>query len=112
MKKKDDKIIQMYGAAAQRLPWDEELANQWFMALVRKDPPDYKALQQAAMKINKQFKNSKYYLWTVMATLLQALSGGSSTSTIFLNLAEKMMDKAITDGHLKDFEGIFSFFHA
>jgi hypothetical protein len=97
----------MYEAAAQRLPWDEELANQWFMAIVRKDPPDYKSLQQAAMKINKQFKNSKYYLWTVMATYLQALPGGS-TSSLFLNLAEKMMDKAITDGHLKDFEGILS----
>ena len=40
----DDQITQVYESAFQRRPNDEELANHWFMAIVRLK--DFKTLQQ------------------------------------------------------------------
>jgi N-terminal acetyltransferase B complex non-catalytic subunit len=40
----DNDIVDLYEAAYKNSPGDEELANHWFMALVRKG--EYKSAQQ------------------------------------------------------------------
>ncbi|KAJ3054397.1 N-alpha-acetyltransferase 25, NatB auxiliary subunit [Rhizophlyctis rosea] len=96
-----DQITEIYEGAFQRRPNDEELANHWFMAIVRLK--DFKTLQQAAMKLNKQFKDDKYYFWTIMCIFLQAQATPSNQKILY-PLAERMVTKAIDDGKLKSFE--------
>jgi tetratricopeptide (TPR) repeat protein len=97
-------IADIYHNAYTLVPQHEEWANHWFMALVRIG--DYKKVQQAAMKIYKQFKNDKYHLWIIVALYMQAVDVKSDRKTVLLSLAEKMMDKAANEGIIKDFEGV------
>ncbi|KAJ3327237.1 N-alpha-acetyltransferase 25, NatB auxiliary subunit, partial [Kappamyces sp. JEL0680] len=99
-------------------PGNEEWANHWFMALARKG--DWKLLQQvsdvsnpqAAVKIQKEYKKEKYYFWMVMSIYLQVLPGRShpkaletpSNSTLLYTLAERMMEKALKEEKIKDYE--------
>lgn len=59
------------------------------------------------MKLNKQFKNVKYQLWIVVAVYMQAIDLNCERSALLLVLATRMMDKAVIDGVVGDFEGNF-----
>ena len=73
------------------------------MALIRKG--DYKAAQQAATKIFKTFKLPKYYLWGIMGYYIQA-EGPDKTVNLMLTLCERMLEKAISDNLILDFESL------
>ncbi|KAJ3308763.1 N-alpha-acetyltransferase 25, NatB auxiliary subunit [Boothiomyces sp. JEL0838] len=94
MLKMNDDIIDLYSNAYELSP-NEEWANHWFMGLARKG--DYKILQQAAVKINKEFKSDKYYFWVVVSIYLQSMEKKSSNPKLQLTLAERMMDKALKE---------------
>ena len=98
-----DDIIDLYSHAFETNPSNEEWANHWFMALVRKG--DFKAAQLAATKIYKAFKKPKYYMWGTMGFYLQA-KGNEKTAGLMLTLCERMLEKAITDGMVTDFEAL------
>ncbi|KAJ3175570.1 N-alpha-acetyltransferase 25, NatB auxiliary subunit [Geranomyces variabilis] len=107
--KKTQDVIDVYTAAYNQAPRNEELANHWFMALVRVD--DRKQMQQAAMKIQKQFKdNSRYLFWTIMTIWLQrvrqAKNGPEGTKGMLATLTERMLIKAAEDGRIKDYEAL------
>ncbi|KAJ3152288.1 N-alpha-acetyltransferase 25, NatB auxiliary subunit [Geranomyces variabilis] len=98
-------IIDVYTAAYNQAPRNEELANHWFMALVRVD--DRKQMQQAAMKIQKQFRdNARYLFWTIMTIWLQAQDGPEGTKGMLATLTERMLIKAAEDGRIKDYEAL------
>lgn len=97
-------IAQLYDVAVKSNPNNEEMASQLFMSLVRLK--DYKKQQQVATAMFKNFKKNPYYYWSVMSIVLQALEArGTSRATLaekmFLPLAEKMMDKAISEKRME-----------
>ncbi|KAI8897630.1 N-acetyltransferase B complex non catalytic subunit-domain-containing protein [Globomyces pollinis-pini] len=97
-----DDIIDMYSYAFNQTN-NEEYALIWFMTIAQKS--DWKALQQAATKIIKQFNNDKYYFYSVMAIYLQTKEiKVDKNKGILLMLAERMMDKGLKDGRTFDFE--------
>ncbi|CAB4440911.1 unnamed protein product [Rhizophagus irregularis] len=97
-----DEVIQIYENAVRQSPNNEELANHWFMALVRNH--DYKGQQQAGLKLHKSFKVNKYLFWSIMSLVLQAENAPESQSTIFISLAERMMVKAVNEGRMRTTE--------
>lgn len=98
-------IIELYANAFNQQPGNEEWANHWFMGLARKG--DWKQLQQAAVKINRQFKQDKYYFWIVVSIYLQSKSNANNNSGMLLTLAERMMQKGAQESKINDLEGIF-----
>ncbi|PKC15902.1 TPR-like protein [Rhizophagus irregularis] len=99
-----DEVIQIYENAVRQSPNNEELANHWFMALVRNH--DYKGQQQAGLKLHKSFKVNKYLFWSIMSLVLQAENAPESQSTIFISLAERMMVKAVNEGRMRTTEEV------
>ncbi|KAH6577457.1 hypothetical protein BASA60_002250 [Batrachochytrium salamandrivorans] len=100
-----DELVVLYQQAFTAQPNNEEWANHWFMALVRIN--DLKGYQQAAMKLHKTFKETKYYFWAIMSIYLQTKTPGCSTKTLLLSLAEKMMEKSYKDGWILNSESLY-----
>ncbi|CAG8802328.1 18140_t:CDS:10, partial [Dentiscutata erythropus] len=100
----DDEIVKIYDNATRKNPNSEELSNHWFMAMVRNS--DFKGQQQVALKLHKNFKSNKYLFWAIMSLVLQAENAPANQSGIFLELAERMMDKAVKEGKLEQTEEI------
>ncbi|KAJ3268758.1 N-alpha-acetyltransferase 25, NatB auxiliary subunit [Terramyces sp. JEL0728] len=101
MLKMYDDIIDLYATAYEYSP-NEEWANHWFMGLARKG--DYKALQQASVKINKEFKSDKYYYWVVVSIYMQSKEKKSINPKLQLTLAERMMDKGLKESREMNYE--------
>ncbi|RIB07256.1 N-acetyltransferase B complex non catalytic subunit-domain-containing protein [Gigaspora rosea] len=101
---KHDEIVKIYDNATRKNPNNEELSNHWFMAMVRNS--DFKGQQQVALKLHKNFKLNKYLFWAIMSLVLQAENAPASQSGIFLELAERMMDKAVKEGKLEQTEEV------
>ncbi|KAL7750543.1 mitochondrial distribution and morphology [Sorochytrium milnesiophthora] len=102
-----EKVVQLYENACKQRPQDEELANHHFMALVRVH--DYKAMQQLANKLSKQFGQKRYFFWSACAIYMQArnTSGAADAATskaMLLSLAERMLAKAYQDGKVTTYE--------
>ncbi|KAJ3094654.1 N-alpha-acetyltransferase 25, NatB auxiliary subunit, partial [Physocladia obscura] len=104
--KKPKDIITLYANATNAAPQNLEYANHYFMALVRAgDDQLFKTMQQVALKMQKTFKDSKYFFWAVTAIYLQGVSAASTGSTnIFFTLAEKMLEKAVLEKKFTNFE--------
>jgi hypothetical protein len=56
------------------------------------------------MALFRNFKKEQYMYWYVMSLLLQ-VENDDSNSLVLLTLGEKMMEKNISQGKLKTFEG-------
>ncbi|KAH9935019.1 N-acetyltransferase B complex non catalytic subunit-domain-containing protein [Fomitopsis serialis] len=63
-------MVAMYEDAYKQHPTNEELGTQAFMANVRIG--NWKAAQQIATKLHKQFRDDHYLYWSVMSAVLQA----------------------------------------
>lgn len=63
-------MVTMYEDAFKHQPGNEELGSQTFMANVRIG--NWKAAQQIATKMHKQFHDDHYLYWSVMSAVLQA----------------------------------------
>ncbi|KAI0345163.1 hypothetical protein BDW22DRAFT_1354055 [Trametopsis cervina] len=63
-------IISMYEAAWKQRPTDEELGINVFSSNAR--AANWKAAQQIATKLYKQFKQERYLYWSVFCAVLQA----------------------------------------
>ncbi|CRK99230.1 CLUMA_CG012680, isoform A [Clunio marinus] len=87
-----NKICLIYHNAAKKLPNNEEILSQLFMAHVRVN--DYKSQQIVALQLFKAKPKNPYYFWAVMSIILQALRGPESSekekSKILLLLAQRM----------------------
>ncbi|KAH9951453.1 actin cytoskeleton organization protein [Amylocystis lapponica] len=63
-------MVAMYEDAYKLQPTNEELGSQTFFANVRIG--NWKAAQQVATKMHKQFQDDHYLFWSVMSAVLQA----------------------------------------
>ncbi|KAH8106992.1 actin cytoskeleton organization protein [Cristinia sonorae] len=63
-------IIAMYDNAYKQQPHNEDLATHVFIANVRTG--NWKAAQQVATKMHKQFQEDRYLFWSVFSAILQA----------------------------------------
>lgn len=84
-------------------PVNEELHTHLFMSYVRVF--DFKSQQQSAMTLYKLKPKNPYYCWAVMSIVLQATRGEGANDSkkrlLLLSLAERMMDKLISDNKLE-----------
>lgn len=66
---------------------------------------DFKAQQQAAMNLYKLKPKNPYYCWAVMSIILQATrgpdSGNEKKRSLLLSLAQRMMDKLLSENKLE-----------
>lgn len=97
-----EKICKLYETAVKLEPTNEELLTHLFMSYVRIS--NFKLQQQTAMSLYKFKPKNPYYCWAVMSVILQATRGTGSTDiqkrSLLLSLAERMIDKLITDNKL------------
>jgi N-terminal acetyltransferase B complex non-catalytic subunit len=98
-----DDIIDLYKTSYTIKP-NEEWGNHWFMALARKG--DWKQAQQQANKFHKEFQQEKYFFWMIMTVYLQAIDPDNKNGSILLKLVDKMLEKAMDEGKIFNFESI------
>ncbi|KZP19497.1 hypothetical protein FIBSPDRAFT_920120 [Athelia psychrophila] len=84
-------MITMFENAYKQQPGNEELAAQTFFANVRTG--NWKAAQQVATKMHKQFREDRYLYWAVISTVLQA--NDASTAPAMRNLLYKLANRLI-----------------
>ncbi|KAI9175966.1 mitochondrial distribution and morphology [Blastocladiella emersonii ATCC 22665] len=91
---KRQEIVQMYQAALEANPADEEVATHLFMAHVR--VLDFAGMQSVAVTFKEHFPNDvRYYFWHVVTTYLQALHPTDDADpAILLDLCERLVRKA------------------
>ncbi|KAI9103067.1 N-acetyltransferase B complex non catalytic subunit-domain-containing protein [Phlyctochytrium arcticum] len=95
-------IVDIYASAFDKDPKNEELANHWFMGLVRGD--DRQKMQQAAMRLQKTFRDNRYLFWTIMTIWLRAKDDPKGPTGMMVTLAERMMVRAHQEGKVDTFE--------
>ncbi|KAJ2687507.1 mitochondrial distribution and morphology [Coemansia spiralis] len=95
--------IAVYNTALVHTPNSEQLYCKIFMAAARSKL--YKDQHAAAVALNKLFKQDKYLWWVVTSLLMQAKSAqDSSVRQLQLTLAERMAEKALSEGRLTNTE--------
>ena len=55
---------------------------------------------QTALSLHKVVPNNPYYFWGVMSIVMQARMDPSKAQTMFLPLAERMVERFVTEGKL------------
>eukprot|EP00042_Codosiga_hollandica_P044484 m.441145 g.441145 ORF g.441145 m.441145 type:complete len:285 (+) comp56795_c0_seq85:438-1292(+) len=99
-----EEIMKVYERLSKAHPTHEEFASQYFMALVR--VRDFRKQQQVARDMFKSFSKRPYLYWSIMSSVLQASDprSDSTSSSMLLTLAERTVEKAITDGNFSAIE--------
>ncbi|KAI0362109.1 actin cytoskeleton organization protein [Trametes cingulata] len=89
-------MVTMYEDAYKQQPGNEELGTQTFFANVRIG--NWKAAQQIATKMHKQFQDDHYLYWSVMSALLQAHDPTTPEAlrTVLLKLAHRLLSSSAT----------------
>ncbi|KAK5638702.1 hypothetical protein RI129_012997 [Pyrocoelia pectoralis] len=98
-----EQICTLYENAVKIDPVNEEFHTQLFMSYVRIG--DFKLQQQSALNLYKLKPKNPYYCWAVMSVVQQATRGSgefdSSKRNVLLSLAERMIDKLISENKLE-----------
>ncbi|KAJ3291311.1 N-alpha-acetyltransferase 25, NatB auxiliary subunit [Rhizoclosmatium sp. JEL0117] len=103
--KKYNDIATLYSNASQAMPLNLEYSTQYFMSLVRVN--NLKLQQLHALKMQKQWKEYKYFFWAVSAIYLQGVEAPEGSPNIFFPLAEKMLEKAKDENQISTFEELY-----
>ncbi|KAJ3028136.1 UNVERIFIED_CONTAM: N-alpha-acetyltransferase 25, NatB auxiliary subunit [Siphonaria sp. JEL0065] len=103
--RKSAEISTLYANASQAMPLNLEYATHYFMSLVRLG--NLKMQQLTALKMQKQFKDNKYFFWAVTAVYLQGIEAPAGTTNIFFPLAEKMLEKVKEENRIATFEELY-----
>ncbi|KAI0807388.1 N-acetyltransferase B complex non catalytic subunit-domain-containing protein [Fomes fomentarius] len=92
-------MVTMYDDAYKQQPANEELGTQTFFANVRIG--NWKAAQQIATKMHKQFQDDHYLYWSVMGALLQANdpSTPENLRTVLIKLAHRLVSSSQTPSY-------------
>ncbi|KAI8836964.1 N-acetyltransferase B complex non catalytic subunit-domain-containing protein [Chytriomyces cf. hyalinus JEL632] len=98
-------VVTLYANASQAMPYSLEYATHYFMSLVRVG--DLKQQQMVALRMQKQFKENKYFFWAVTAIYLQGVNAAPGAPNIFFPLAEKMLQKAVEEKRITHFEEVY-----
>ena len=103
-----EKICTLYSNASKLQPGNEELLSQLFTAYIRIN--DYKQQQTVALQLYKIKPRNPFYFWAVMSVVLQAVRGPESKNPerrkLLLALAQKMVEKQITENKLESAQEI------
>ncbi|KAF8636586.1 hypothetical protein AX17_003397 [Amanita inopinata Kibby_2008] len=93
-------MVTMFEDAYKQQPSNEELGAQTFFANVR--AANWKAAQQIATKMHKQFQDTRYLYWTVICAILQANDPSTSSEMRILlyKLAHRLLDSSSTPSFL------------
>ncbi|KAF8350644.1 actin cytoskeleton organization protein [Amanita rubescens] len=85
-------MVAMFEDAYKQQPNNEELGAQTFFANVR--ATNWKAAQQIATRMHKQFQDSRYLYWTVMCTILQAKESSTPPEmrSLLYKLAHRLLE--------------------
>eukprot|EP00658_Telonema_sp_P-2_P008743 TRINITY_DN13300_c0_g2_i1.p1 TRINITY_DN13300_c0_g2~~TRINITY_DN13300_c0_g2_i1.p1 ORF type:complete len:916 (-),score=272.12 TRINITY_DN13300_c0_g2_i1:266-3013(-) len=89
----------MYERAFAKQPDNENFGVQVFNGHLRDD--NYPKQQQVARKLFKQFKNNRYFKWSIASMHSQALASPEESRLKQLSLVEMMLAKAESDGQLE-----------
>ncbi|KAH9854239.1 N-acetyltransferase B complex non catalytic subunit-domain-containing protein [Lenzites betulinus] len=89
-------MVIMYEDAYKQQPANEELGTQTFFANARIG--NWKAAQQIATKMYKQFRDEHYLYWSVMSAVLQAHDPTTPEAlrTVLLKLAQRLLSSSPT----------------
>ncbi|TDL21521.1 actin cytoskeleton organization protein [Rickenella mellea] len=84
-------MVNMFDEAYKRQPTNEDLGAQSFFANVRAGR--WKAAQQVATRMHKQFKSDRFIYWSVMSAVLQAKDPSTPPTTrpILFQLAHRLL---------------------
>ncbi|KAI9509646.1 N-acetyltransferase B complex non catalytic subunit-domain-containing protein [Russula earlei] len=85
-------LVKLFEDAFKQQPENDEFGRQAFFANVRMG--NWKAAQQLANKLNKQFHNDRYVFWGIMCTVLQA--NDPMTAAEMRNILLKLAHRLIT----------------
>ncbi|PFH54291.1 hypothetical protein AMATHDRAFT_38233 [Amanita thiersii Skay4041] len=93
-------MVNMFEVAFKQQPSNEELGAQTFFANVR--AANWKAAQQVATKMHKQFQDDRYSYWTVICAILQANEPTTTPEmrTLLYKLAHRLLNSAPTPSFL------------
>ncbi|KAJ2189481.1 mitochondrial distribution and morphology [Coemansia sp. RSA 532] len=95
--------IMVYTAALSFSPNDESLHTKVFKTAARNSM--FKEQHHAAIQLSKLSKQQKYVWWLVVSLFLQAKHSKDDVSApVQLKLAERLVEKAVTDGQLTSTE--------
>ncbi|OBZ75813.1 N-alpha-acetyltransferase 25, NatB auxiliary subunit [Grifola frondosa] len=92
-------MVVMYEDAYKSNPTNEELGSQTFFANVRIG--NWKAAQQIATKMHKQFQEDHYLYWSVMSAILQANESTTPAAlrTVLFKLAHRLVTSSPTPSY-------------
>ncbi|KAF9792094.1 actin cytoskeleton organization protein [Thelephora terrestris] len=93
-------MISMFEEAYKKQPHHEELGVQTFFAIVRTG--NWKAAQQLAMKMHKQFQEDRYIYWSVISAVLQAKDPSTPASMlpVLFKLSHRLLSSAVIPSHV------------
>ncbi|KAF7304820.1 Actin cytoskeleton organization protein [Mycena kentingensis (nom. inval.)] len=92
-------IVTMFEEAYKQMPGSEDLAAQTFLANIRVQ--NFKAAQQIAGRMHKQFQDDKYIYWHVLSAILQANEPSTSPEmrTLLFKLAHRLVTSSPTPAY-------------
>ncbi|KAF8212156.1 actin cytoskeleton organization protein [Mycena galopus ATCC 62051] len=93
-------LVTMFEEAYKQQPTNEELAAQTFFANVR--ILNWKAAQQIATRMHKQFHEDKYIYWSVISAILQANEPTTAPNmrTLLYKLAHRLVTSSPTPSYV------------
>ncbi|KAJ7774501.1 actin cytoskeleton organization protein [Mycena maculata] len=93
-------IVTMFEEAYKQQPANEDLAAQTFFANVR--ILNWKAAQQIATRMHKQFQEDRYIYWSVISAILQANDPMTTPSmrTLLYKLAHRLVTSSPTPSYV------------
>ncbi|KAJ7109453.1 actin cytoskeleton organization protein [Mycena epipterygia] len=93
-------MVTMFEEAYKQQPTNEELAAQTFFANVR--ILNWKAAQQIATRMHKQFQEDRYIYWSVISAILQANDPMTAPNmrTLLYKLAHRLVTSSPTPSYI------------
>ncbi|KAJ7111542.1 actin cytoskeleton organization protein [Mycena crocata] len=93
-------MVVMFEEAYKQQPTNEDLAAQTFFANVR--ILNWKAAQQIATRMHKQFQEDRYIYWSVISAILQAndLMTAPNMRTLLYKLAHRLVTSSPTPSYV------------
>ncbi|CAL1704660.1 unnamed protein product [Somion occarium] len=92
-------IVAMFETAYKQHPQNEDLGTQTFFANVRVG--NWKAAQQVATKMHKQFQDDRYLYWSIFSAVLQAndMATPEALRPVLLKLALRLISSGNTPSY-------------
>ncbi|GAA6051881.1 hypothetical protein JCM3770_005517, partial [Rhodotorula araucariae] len=84
-----DDALELLAKAIEQNPNNEELSMEAFLQYVRAN--DCQSAQQISMRMAKQFKDERFFWWSILSTILLVRNLAHPQGTLLLSLAERQL---------------------